>query len=230
MDADVSLAFWPEGMPMFARKLIMLAVTLLFLNGAAMVRAQATGGGNGPAAGQKAKTQSYSGTIANVGANGGSFTIADKNGAAMVVRTSAATTFQLDKNKTTFAGAVQVGLTVKGNLSADGSATTVNSSSPKIAAIDRIRLALNVGDDEWSVLRPKIERIQAIQTQLSDATVSAKNIVPPGATLAEIKAELVARRDMRAKLTEELTALQASLVRIITMRQELILVQVGILE
>jgi hypothetical protein len=180
---------------------------------------------------KKAKTVTYQGTIASLGTDKASFTITDKNGAPTIITTTPATTYQLDKNNATFQETVRVGLTAKGDLAADGTATLVSTKSLKISALDQMKQVLAAGDDEWLILRPLIEKIQNLQNQLSSATVSIKNLPPiTASTNDEIKTQLATLRQASTKLNEDLAKARESLTKLLTVRQELILLQLGILE
>lgn len=210
-------------------QLPLLVVILLSLGQPAALHAQSVPA-DAATSGQKVKSPTYQGTISAVGADRSSFSITDKNGAPVTIRITAATTYQLDKNNSTFDGAVRVGLTVKGDLAPDGSAVMVTSKSPKLSAIDLIRQLMGATDDEWTVLRPLIENIQNLQNQLASATVSPKSLTTTTVAPDQINAELAARRAAQAKLSEELAKNRAELTKLVTLRQELVLLQLGIIE
>ena len=219
-----------------SRWLLPAAVAMVLANAPLLERA---------ALGQKVKSQSLQGVVQSI-ASDGSF-IMDNNGAPAVVYTDAATTFQFDKNNSTFAETVRVGLSVKASVASDGTATQVTSktpktstsntantpgipNAPKASAIDQLQLALGASDEEWQILRPLIEDILSLQSQIGSAVVALKSVQPPTLSLEDTKAELTTRRDAHARLTEQLTKDRTDLTKLITVRQELILVQLGIIE
>jgi hypothetical protein len=211
----------------------LLLVVLLFPC-ASLTHAQAVAPA---AAGQKVKAQAVQGTVQSVGA--GSFTVLDKNGAVVTVYTDAATTYQLDKNPVTFGEAVRVGLSVKATLLPDGAASQVVSKSPatpnapaapKPATLDQLMIVLGATDEEWAVLRPHLESILSLQAQISAATVPLKTLTPSTQPDADTKAELTFRREARTKLTAQLAKSRAELIKFVTLRQELLLLQLGLVE
>ncbi len=219
-------------MRLFQWMMVMMALILL---PATLLHAQA-------APGQKVKTQSVQGTVMSI-ANGG-FTITDKNGAPLVIYTTADTTYQLDKNNSTFAETVCVGYSIKADVTPDNSAVQVTTKTsknttpptptatptPKPAAVDPLQVALGASDEEWQVLRPLITNIQTLQAQLGATIISLKNYQPLSLAPEEAKTELAARRAAHAKLTDQLAQARADLIKLLTMRQELVALQLGIIE
>ena len=222
------------------RWIMSVAVAVLLAN-ASPLHAQQGGGG------QKAKSQSVQGTVLSIGSDG-SVTISDKNGAPFTLYIDDATTFQFDKNPATFSQTVGIGVSIKADVLADGTAVQVtsktaknsnstsntpnnsNSNAPKVSSIDQLQLILDASDEEWSILRPLIVDIQSLQSQISAAIVSLKSVQPPTLSLEETVAKLTALRDAHLKLTEQLAKDRAELTNVVTLRQELILVQLGIVE
>ena len=170
--------------------------------------------------------------------------MSDKNGAVVEIQTDAATTFLFDKNPASFGQTVGLGVTVKADVLPDGTVVQVtsktaknsNSNTPntptplKASSLDQLQLVLGASDEEWKILHPLIVDIQSLQSQIGAAIVALKSVQPPTLSLEETKTELAARRDAHAKLADQLAKDRAELTNLITLRQELILVQLGIIE
>ena len=153
----------------------------------------------------------YAGDLVSFGLD--TFVVADAKGVKTTVKVGAGTKYQLDGNNSTYAKAVQMGVTVKGNLGADGVATTVTSktkpkppatkpatapasTAPKLSRLDQMKGVLQSTDEEWKVLRPLVEKILKLQDEASalDKVVAVKDVKPVKGTIDDIKADLAAKR------------------------------------
>jgi len=219
---------------------MILAVAVLLLANPTLLLAQANNG-------QKAKSQTVQGTVVSVASNG-SFSMTDNSGATIMVRPNANTTYQFNKISSSFSATVQVGLTVKADVLPDGTVVQVTSKTPKNSAlapskplvspssplkttpIDQLQATLGASDEEWLVLRPMIVDIQSLQSQLSASVVALKSVQPPTLSLDETKTELATRRATQAQLAAQLFKARADLTKLVTLRQELVLLQLGIVE
>lgn len=136
---------------------------------------------------------------------------------------------------------------------------------------DRLKAALKVSDDEWSVIQPLLEKVQNAQRAMfagrfggfgfrrrgggggpdgnngatAGASPAARPNRPPESPEAEalrtalesdstsndeIKTKLQALRDARKKQQADLDQARADLQKVLTLRQEATLVQMGLLE
>jgi hypothetical protein len=152
-----------------------------------------------------------------------------------------------------FAGAVSFGTEIRGTYASDGSAATV-SARGRVDEIETEQLQpfMGASDDEWAILKPRIDRIQALQrilegrnpnnNQRNAQNPQQRNLIPelkqtmqeqfftlatPPATL---RSTLQAFRDAQARARQELAAAQNELQMFLTTRQEVLLVVMDILE
>jgi hypothetical protein len=72
--------------------------------------------------------------------------------------------------------------------------------------------------------------IQSLQSQISASVVALKSVQTPTLSLEDTKNELATRRTAHAQLTAQLTKAREDLTKLITLRQELVLLQLGIVE
>jgi hypothetical protein len=125
------------------------------------------------------------------------------------------------------------------------------NAARKMAA-DRLKDALKATDEEWTVLEPKVEKVMTLQLQLQGggigmmvmsflgggepselmkaqqalSAVLAKSDSSPG----DIADALKAFRAARTKARAELAKAQADLKEVLTLRQESILVRMGMMD
>ncbi len=122
---------------------------------------------------------------------------------------------------------------------------------------ERLKASLKLSDEEWNAIAPLVEKVQAKQRDVMYGRFgggggrprgnesSAEAAARPGAaestalraaleneatTPDDLKAKLNAVRENRKKLTTELEALREDLRKVLTVRQEAVLVASGILE
>ena len=123
---------------------------------------------------------------------------------------------------------------------------------------DRMKEALKVTDEEWTVLKPLIEKVQTAQREAGagrgfggrgpGGPGGGDNNTPdtrPGAAESaalrtalesdstsadDLKAKLAAVRAVRKKGTADLAVAREELKKVVTVRQEAVLVSMGILE
>jgi len=176
---------------------------LLFAFSSGLAMAQNTpDAGNGPAEqgtpkAPKTKTSSASGIVlAVVGKT--AFSLVDKNGAVSTIQFATDTVFGGKKSAadaTTMNAVLAPGMKVKATLSPDGTAMQITSSglSTKLT-IDQIKPFMHCSDNEWSLLRPMIQRVLNLQSisegngpiasDKSDASVGGAASAPVPATAA----------------------------------------------
>ncbi len=124
---------------------------------------------------------------------------------------------------------------------------------------DRLKTSLKVTDEEWTVLKPLVDKVQTVQRDAmgsrfggggrrgggDNAGTPSDQPARPGATESDalrtalesdttsaddLKAKLAAVREVRKKGAAELVAARAELQKVVTVRQEAVLVSMGILE
>lgn len=124
---------------------------------------------------------------------------------------------------------------------------------------ERMKAALKVTDEEWAVLSPLIEKVQTAQRAAfsgrfggfggrggpggpggpgggSDRPGAAESqalrtaLESDSTSPEELKAKLAAVREVRKKGAAELAAARAELQKVVTVRQEAVLVSMGILD
>lgn len=123
---------------------------------------------------------------------------------------------------------------------------------------DRLKADLGVNDEELKALLPKIDKVQALsrdsranpmtgrggpggstrggdtnqpQSQAQQRYADLQKVIEnKDASAAEIKTALTAYRDARNKAREELQKAQKELQEILTIRQEAVLVRLGVLD
>ncbi|MFB3892073.1 MAG: hypothetical protein ACE15C_08635 [Phycisphaerae bacterium] len=127
----------------------------------------------------------------------------------------------------------------------------------KVQAAKRMQEALGATDEEWKVLQPKIEKLQTLsqQTSVMGMGMGMGRIMFPGggdpkdvpevtrkmqalrdilknkdAKPEEISEALKEYREARAKAKEELAKAQKELKEILTVKQEAVMVTMGLLE
>jgi len=123
----------------------------------------------------------------------------------------------------------------------------------RMTTADSIRQQLAFTDDEWSVIQPRLQRVLDAQTSLGITTnrrgfgggqPAAAQADPVQTAQQELSAtlqdeystadaitvKLKAVRDARAKAKEVLAAAQEELKKVLTIRQEAMLVNLGYLE
>jgi hypothetical protein len=233
------------------RVLVFVAVGLVTMfGGARQVRAQATASApatrNAPATTRAVSTtrsgpttksaaaQPLQGNVVSIGPS--SFSIKDKNNAVVTVKFDLKTTFTLDDKKSTFLQAVNLGYTIRATLNASGIATDViaksNQPTSQPSQMEQLKKALQVKDDEWLVMRPRIEKVQSLQAKLDnlERAVTVKNLPTVKGNSDQIKADLAAKREARAKLSAELEQARKELINILTLPQEMQLFQMGIVK
>lgn len=212
----------------------------------------AGGGGNG---GNAPKAPTASGTVLKVAE--GAFVVLDTQGAPITVPVTSATAYLMNKTPATPQEILRPGMKVKATAAPDGSAAQVTASGMATSLnINQLQAFLAAADDEWAILKPRIDRIKALKSELSGNGGGGNNggnngntpAAPPALSPMEaagqnlstvafadapapsVLAALKNQRDIRAKITTELTAEKTALIRLLTPRQEALLVAVGILD
>lgn len=124
--------------------------------------------------------------------------------------------------------------------------------------LNQIKEAMGASDEDWTALKPLVEKVQNLQFQsmmgrfgmgrgrnrggdnaqpagpsnpVADATRELQTVLDnTNSTPEQIKAKLTALRDARTKAQDELTAAQKQLREVVTVRQEAVLVEQGLLD
>ena len=123
---------------------------------------------------------------------------------------------------------------------------------------DRLKTSLKVTDEEWNVLKPLVEKVQTAQREASagrsfgggrggpggggdnntpdtrpgaaESTALRTALESDSTSADDIKAKLAAVREVRKKGTASLAVAREDLKKVVTVRQEAVLVSMGILE
>lgn len=147
-----------------------------------------------------------------------------------------------------------------GNNSERGDRRQFNPEEFRKRMSEQMKASLKVNDEEWSVLQPLIEKVTEKQRDASTRSFGFGGRPPgggsngggdssrperagsaerealrtalqnEGASSEEIKAKLAAVREIRKKSTAELATAREELKKVVTVRQEAVLVSMGILE
>ncbi len=148
----------------------------------------------------------------------------------------------------------------RGNGGGGGGGPRMTREEMRAEMAKRTQEAMGATDTEWAVLGPKIEKVQTMQFQamagrgmgmgrggrgggpggpaaagpsnpVADAVHELQTLLDnKDATPEQIKAKLTALRDARAKAKEELTKAQTELREVLSVRQEAVLVERGMLD
>lgn len=196
---------------------------------------------------QNTQAPSISGVVVSGLGDGGSFTIVDKTGNMTTLATGPSTSFIFNKAPAGLTDVVRFGMDIKGTLAANGSLAEVTTKGVATQLnLAQIPAFLGASEAEWTVLRPKIEKIQALQRAAegkgsnNNGTAAAR----PNAVQITLKQlqdsffhqspnlvnQLMALRAEKAKVAAELVAARNDLTALLTARQEALLVIMGILE
>jgi Spy/CpxP family protein refolding chaperone len=89
---------------------------------------------------------------------------------------------------------------------------------------------LGLGDDEWTVVKPRFDKVMSLRAPLAEAGALRETLANENATAEDIKARVDALRKARAKQQEELKAAREALRELLTPRQEALLVLEGIMD
>lgn len=153
----------------------------------------------------------------------------------------------------TGSGATSIGAMPGGVVSfdANGKPQMMDMNELRQRAINQLKEQLGSSDDEWAVLQPKIEKIQAltsdagaptpkigisITTSKSTSEVAAKQqllrqaIQNGAASDSELKQKIAELRNARAQARQLLAKARQELADLVTSRQEAILIDRGILD
>ena len=126
-------------------------------------------------------------------------------------------------------------------------------NSLRKAASDRLREALGATEEEWTVLAPKVEKVQMLSMQTRGGMMMGMGMFIMGgrgtetevmkasqalgqvlkdkdSTPGQIKTALQVLRDAKAKAKADLEQAQKELKEVLSVRQEAVLVQWGLLE
>jgi hypothetical protein len=189
----------------------------------------AAGGIGQLALGQEIQPASFRGTVVAASPDGMYFTISVKSGDEVTIRTAPATQYLLDGDPATFADTVRVGEPIKGKVTADGTAIQVIT---RLSDVDRIGKAIGSTAEEWQVLKPLVADVLSCRRAVDalEKRSSADKVEVPQATSADLEAQLEQQRQERAEAEAKLAQARAALTQLLTVRQEWMLVQMGVLE
>lgn len=150
-------------------------------------------------------------------------------------------------------GATSIGAMPGGvvTFGADGKPQVMDINEVRQRALDQLREQLGSSADEWAVLQPKIEKVQALASDAgvpvprigisitnskSASEVNAKQqalrqaLQNSAASDSEIRQKIAELRDSRAQARQLLAKARQELADLVTSRQEAILIDRGILD
>jgi hypothetical protein len=182
--------------------------------------------------GQVQQATNFRGTVTNVGVNGSNFIVTDGNGINTLVKTNGYTRYQLDRQDVAWEEVLKVGQNVRGALNVDGSAALVSARSPRLSEEDQIGKVLGCTAEEWEVVKPRVVAVLEKREALDGlmARVRVQELTEPPATNGEIRAGLAEIRKQREQAAGDLAQARRELVELLTLRQEWLMVEMGVLE
>lgn len=189
-------------------------------------------GGRAVAQQQQQRPQNFRGEVTNVGPNGTSFIVTDPNGINTELKTNGYTRYQLDRQDVAWEAVLKVGQQVRGNLNVDGTAALVSARSPRLSEEDEIGKVLGCTEEEWEVIKPRVVAVLQKRDEVDGLMrrVRANEVTDPPPTNGEIRAELEQVRKQRDQAAAELAQARKALVELLTLRQEYLMVEMGVLE
>ena len=130
-----------------------------------------------------------------------------------------------------------------------GSATPAGAGDKGVDPVQRmkvrVKVALKASDEEWGVIEPLVDRVQTAQRAASGRGAAGRGgsrsgspegdalqaaLEADGTSTDEIKGRLEALRDARRRAAADLEQARGDLQKVLTLRQEAALVQIGILQ
>jgi hypothetical protein len=210
---------------------------------------------SGSAAAQENR-QRVRGIVLSIAADMKSFTVVDRGGTLVPVNVSSTTQYQ--NGQVRMNDVVKFGVDIRVQIGADGTAERVLSRG----MVDQIEFEqlqpfMQCTDQEWAVLRPKIDRVRELIRQ-ADGDVSDPNdnnngdnsgpqrpqhntvhdlqrnlqstFFDQNATVEKLNVNLTSLRQARSKARADLVQARKELTELVTARQESLLVIMGILE
>ncbi|HUO09714.1 MAG TPA: hypothetical protein VM008_15510 [Phycisphaerae bacterium] len=180
------------------------------------------------------------GTVTYIAPNHRCFTLADRSGNQINVVVDSATHFIFGRDDGTFLDVVQIGDDVRANVNSAGIAVDVtsrnNANRPSSAQLKEL---LGISDDDCLVLVPLIAKVQNLQQEaqgggrssdVRNARDALRQLLrDPNASQQDISTSIRALRDARTTASRQLAKAQQDLISVLTVRQEAILIQMGIL-
>jgi hypothetical protein len=221
---------------------------------------------NALAQNQNQGAPSFNGTIVSFDKTKGTFSVVDKNGAVVSMTVTGNTSYQENKAEVNPMQVVRFGMDVRGTYAPDGTVEQVTARGiTSQLNVAQMQAFLGAGNEEWSVLKPKIEKVQALrkiaESRATNATQNGNNgngngngsgnankPPPPrnpvqelqqnlnkaffdqAMSPAQLKNSLDYLRDTQARARADLTQARKDLTDLITPRQEVLLVLMGVLE
>lgn len=198
---------------------------------------------------QAQNAASFQGVIVSGPGDKGSIRIVDKSGTVTELQIGPNTSFVNNKTPVPMLEVIRFGMDVRGTLAGDGSVAQVSARGVATQLdLAQIPAFLGVSPEEWKVLAPRIERIQALQHAVEGKSTNNNTAAGGRPQPASIQLtfkelqdgffnqspnlvhQLAAFRAEKAKVTSELAAARTELTGLLTARQETLLVILKILE
>ncbi len=186
-----------------------------------------------------------SGIVSRIeGGTGGAFVVVDRAGEETAVRPTLDTVYQAQGRGVSVEAGVKVGMEVRVTVGPGGTALQVISRgfTGRLNG-NQLKPLMGSTDEEWRVLEPLIEQIQELQREadgdrpsatggdsVQSATAALKEgLYNGGASVGDLRARLEQLRKVRAETEAALARAQAELQSMVTSRQEVMLVLMGVL-
>jgi len=176
----------------------------------------------------------------------------DRTNITATVTLNSSTTLMLGGRESEFVDVVVPDEMVIAMIGPNGVATDIyNRNRNQRMPLSQLKELLGVGDEEAIALGPLIQRVRLLERDLlfggRGGGGGGRNNSPPtaiqtatealqqsvdnkNATTEELKSKLVALREQRARLQSQLDRARAELQSLLTVRQEAVLVQMGVLD
>jgi hypothetical protein len=200
----------------------------------------------------------FNGTIVGMDKDKGTFSIVDKTGAVLALSVTQNTSYQENKAEVSPSQVIRFGMDVRGTYAPDGSAEQVTARGiTSQLNVAQMQAFLDVTDEEWTILKPKIERVQALrkiaESRATNATQNGNNgngngnapsknpvqdlqknlsraFFDQSLSPAQLRTSLLNLRDKQAQARQDLDQARKELADLLTTRQEVLLVLMGVLE
>jgi hypothetical protein len=196
------------------------------------------------------------GIVLSIASDMKSFTVVDRGGTLVPVNVTSNTQYQ--NGQVRLNDVVKFGMDVRVQFAADGTAERVFSRGmADQIEFEQLQPFMQCTDQEWAVLRPKIDRVRELIRQ-ADGDVSDPNdnnngdnsapqrpqhngvhdlqrtlqatFFDQNATVEKLNVNLTSLRQARTKARADLAQARKELTELVTARQESLLVIMGILE
>jgi len=118
----------------------------------------------GRASAQNQNSPTINGIVVGSAADKSSFSIVDRSGAAITLNVSGNTSYQSNRVEVKAAEVIRFGMEIRATAAPDGSVAQVTARGiTSQLNVVQLQPFLGATDAEWAVLKPKIEKVQALR-------------------------------------------------------------------